>query len=157
MSDLLQKLRDEAVTLAEHDLPSAEELRPLFGAFLKRVERAAKEGAEQLLADAPAPVPVVHPSVANQVEGTAPEPPPPAPPVAGPVTVNEPDTQLVDELAAAKARIVELEAASSVSAAGAAPSTPAVESTPYVAESGSAPAGDVPPGTSSVEGASEAS
>jgi hypothetical protein len=159
MSDLLQKLRDEAVSLAEHDLPSTEELRPLFGALLNRLERAAKQGAEQLLDDAPTPVAVVHPSVANQVEGTAPEPPPPAAPVQGAVTVNDPELEA--ELAAAKARIAELESASSVSAAGAAPSeTPAVETTPpYVApsESGSAPADGVSPGTSSVEGASEAS
>jgi len=72
---LLQLLRDEAVTLAETQLPGIEELRPLVGAVVKRLERLEQEVVGELK-PAPAPAAKVEQPVYEQ-RGSA--PPPPAP------------------------------------------------------------------------------
>jgi hypothetical protein len=115
-SKLLELLRDEAVSLADAELPSLEELRPLVGAVVNRLERLEQELVGELK---PAPVkpPAVDPAVASQVAVTL-TPPPVAEPVApvpveaapaAPVTPAAPPSA-AEELEAAKQRVAELEA-----------------------------------------------
>lgn len=52
MPGLLDLLRQEAASLGEHDLPANEELRPIVGALVKRVERLELDQSGEL---APAP------------------------------------------------------------------------------------------------------
>jgi hypothetical protein len=108
-SKLLELLREEAVSLADAELPSVEELRPLFGAVVNRLERVEQKVIGELQ---PAPVkpPAVDPAVASQAAVTD-TPPPVAEPVAPvEVTAAAPPPSVEEELAAAKQRVAELEA-----------------------------------------------
>lgn len=97
MSDLLQLLRDEAVTLVESDLPSSEELRSVVGALVNRVERFETQVVGELK---PAPA-VPEPSVPTELE------------------------QAQSELAAAQAKVAALEQPSASAAPSTAGSTSA--------------------------------
>ena len=113
MTDLLNLLRDEAVTLGESLLPSSDEVRPIVGALVNRLERLEKQVVGELV---PAPVTetVTQPSVTHAAAVTAPAPAPaptPSAPPDVPAPVAEPSTALQEarrELAAAQARVAAL-------------------------------------------------
>jgi hypothetical protein len=137
MGELLQLLRDEAVNLADSELPSVEELRPVVGAIVNRLQRLEQEVVGELK-PAPAPAPAVEQPTFEQRGPAAPPAAPQAPagpepvqgpepvvnapteapaaapapePVAGPASgVDVALEQAKSELAAAQARVAALEA-----------------------------------------------
>lgn len=71
---LLQHLREQAVELLDNELPSTEELRPIVGALIKELEKAAgvtpdadTATAAAVVEPAPEPVPVVPPTPEEQL------------------------------------------------------------------------------------------
>lgn len=121
---LLSSLRDEALQLDEHELPDAEQVRPILGALVARLERLATQvgGPEDgLLADAPARPVVDHNQNVVQGEPLA-TPGPVGAPAQGLVregihddTATVPDV-VNPELAEARAKLAALQAQAEVDA-----------------------------------------
>jgi hypothetical protein len=105
MTDLLTALRDEAVTLVDHEVPEIEQVRPILGALIKRLERVADD-LPGLLDEPPEAEPVDY----NEHQAVAEVPghgaPPPQAAAQGTTTIAAPEASV--ELQAAKAMQVEL-------------------------------------------------
>lgn len=129
MSDLLNVLREEALKLVESDLPSAEELQPVVGALIARVDQLEQHVLAKLEAavdgkTVPLPAPTSAPSPAAPEAAPSAPAAPTAPDAAAAATPAAPDNSpgpdelstAEQELAVAQARVDALKAGQGASA-----------------------------------------